>query len=709
MKTTSPQFSLDDLATAWLKRRLGVLAAMPGLNNTLGSLQVEADPVAFKHPVFPPFSAGDETTTITLLGRKNLAQLVPFVEVKWTAYQIERRCETGPWSFFSTTALVPGSPVAQVRLAVTNRTDQPRVLDLGFILSGRARNTGAEGYAWSVPTIPTSVFSFTSNEGLAQTIEVTAAGDTVMFTNDAGNAFTSFQFSPKPTAWTQGQKPTWTVPVEPGKSFVLVMTAAFTTSQADCASLVADFAKVSVPERARSFWTDLWSAAFTPGNQYFSGHLPVLKTPLVWLAKLYYNGVLTILTCRRQYPGSPTNPCYLTLWPRRGEGSGYLAWELPFTSGILARLDPQVLLELWTLAAEAPFLDYQVTNFFLGDHGGWKCSSHPHALVRGILNYQKWTGDQTWTTRKLVRKPKTVKGFEAASQGQVTAALVSQPVQHLTGLQAFLEAAKAGSNFGDRGAYLECITNYAYETAGHDALRVQALRHLSAFGEDHAAEANLQEKQILEHFDPGVGCFVCLHPHQKRVLAPNLYDLSLVLNALGYRLPQPMVEKMMEFVRQELVTQTWAHNLWPADVDVTSGIRVDHQWAGCFPAWISHFVMGALKCGAEDSWLESWLERVSLVTAQGPFGQAYWADDLYPTEAGGAAKVFDELTQGNHWVIGSGVHFAEMVLDGICGLSVDETGGLKLLPGMARVAAQVSLYNIRVGSVHYDVEKGRIV
>jgi hypothetical protein len=57
-----------------------------------------------------------------------------------------------------------------------------------------------------------------------------------------------------------------------------------------------------------------------------------------------------------------------------------------------------------------------------------------------------------------------------------------------------------------------------------------------------------------------------------------------------------------------------------------------------------------------------WLEGVSKTTQQGPFAQAYWADDIYPEELGAAAKCYDELVQGNHWVSGSGAHFAEMVI-----------------------------------------------
>jgi len=51
-----------------------VLAALPGLNNDLGALQVEADPAAVKHMIFPPYSAENETTWTTVIKGRHIAQ-----------------------------------------------------------------------------------------------------------------------------------------------------------------------------------------------------------------------------------------------------------------------------------------------------------------------------------------------------------------------------------------------------------------------------------------------------------------------------------------------------------------------------------------------------------------------------------------------------------------------------------------------------------
>jgi len=140
-----PGLSLDDLATAWLSRRMTQPAAMPGLNNDLGSIQIEADIAAIKHPVFPPYSGGNEITWLTFLNGRQLAQQVSQVEIRWRAFEVERKCQTDGWTLESRTCLLPSQPGALVQVTVTNTRSERRSLSLGFLCSGRAMNTGSEG------------------------------------------------------------------------------------------------------------------------------------------------------------------------------------------------------------------------------------------------------------------------------------------------------------------------------------------------------------------------------------------------------------------------------------------------------------------------------------------------------------------------------------------------------------------------------------
>lgn len=112
-------------------------------------------------------------------------------------------------------------------------------------------------------------------------------------------------------------------------------------------------------------------------------------------------------------------PLYLTIWPRRGEGSSYLGWELPYVSAPLARLDPAALKSEWQLLASAPLLDYQVTNYFTARHGGWACSAHPQALIEAASRLLRIGGDRSILAETIQRQRRSTAGFEAASQGQI--------------------------------------------------------------------------------------------------------------------------------------------------------------------------------------------------------------------------------------------------------------------------------------------------
>jgi len=461
----------------------------------------------------------------------------------------------------------------------------------------------------------------------------------------------------------------------------------------------------------RRIWEANWRAAFTPNNKVFSGHLPVVHSPAKSVMKFYYMGVLTLLTCRRNYDWGISNPAYLTLWPRRGEGSVYLAWDLPYISGILARLDPVVLKEMLRLTMSAPWLKYMVTNLFSGVQGSRACCTHPQAVTTSAFHLMRWQGDQSWRQWEITRKS------EKSQKGAAANAPASPMDDVLTGEAAYQQAllmhrdyhvpGSALADLGGRGPYLECITNYAHGTAGLSAVQVRALRDDAlAFGRPVATERASLLSDIRSLFKKDQGFFSCLYPNGVKYDAPNLYDIGLVLHSIGDELPEGWAARMVRFVREELATPTWAHCLRPSDLDSLSGTRADHQWSGSFGAWPAQFLLGALRSGNQEDWMAEWTAGISKVTAQGPFAQAYWAEDMTEPEVGAAAKCMDELPQGNHWACSSGVYFAELVLDGIAGLNASVDGVLSVNTQPFPLREGLSVSNIAHKKRLYVLENG---
>ena len=705
-----PVLSLDALSTAWLSRRPTVLGALPGLNHDLGSIQAEADIAAIKHPVFPPYSGGNELTAVTLIDGRQLSQYGRPVQLRWRAYALERRARAGDWRLESRTTLLPGAPGCLVTIDITNTASARRRLDLAFLLSARARNTGVEDYNWSVPSIPTDVFNFRNTRHLQQTAFDPGVPGALGLTNEDGNAHSVQGAWPAPDDWRNERTPHWNRSVGAGKTFRVSLLFSFSADRDEARAIARTWwtRDDDAFTAQRAWWEARWLAAFTPDNAEFSGHLPTLTSSNEAATRLYYNGVLTLLTCRRRYRSLDGTPHHLTLWPRRGEGTVYLGWDLGYTSGLLARLDPAALRCDWRMIAETPPLAYQMTNLFENRHTGWPCSAHFQATYTSALNLVRWSGDRSWLDDTIDRQltdqekkdgvaPRTLTGREVFSD-----AVFAHRRHHLP--------RKALVDFGAREAYLEAITTYAHGTAGHTALQAWALREAAPLlGKSCTAEAARLERAVLSLAHGNAGYFDCLYPDGRRFPAANLYDIGLVLNHLGPRTPRRQVAAIIRFVRRELLTPTWAHNLAPSDLDALSGTRCDHQWAGSFPAWIPQFVLGLLKAAPTgEAWLGEWLDGVTKVTRQGPFAQAYWTEDSHPAEAGAAAKCHDELTQGNHWVISSGAFFSEMILDGICGLHAGLDGTLTVKPGYAPWAREITLENITCQGKSYRFTQGRL-
>ena len=249
--TGAPALTLDDLGTAWLRRRMTRPAAMPGLGNDLGSVQIEADIAAIKHPVFPPYSGGNEITALTLIDGRSLAQAVPHVEIRWRAFEVERRCEAGGWHLSSRTSLLPGQPGAVVRVRVENRHGAPRRLRLGFLLSGRAMNQGADGYSWRVPAIPTEPGSLMIHDGLQQTVQRALDGAGVLLTNEAGNAFSVQGCRPAPDRWNTERSPSWERDLKAGEVFEVSLLFTFHSDREQAGQSDPGAGRHAVPRRTR--------------------------------------------------------------------------------------------------------------------------------------------------------------------------------------------------------------------------------------------------------------------------------------------------------------------------------------------------------------------------------------------------------------------------------------------------------------------------
>ena len=94
-------------ASRWQGFQFSHEASQPGLTNHLGSLQVEADPIAVKHVIFPPVSSAEETTGMTTLDGQLLAAAGVTVDTRWCLSAIDRAVEMNGWRLQTQTVMPP--------------------------------------------------------------------------------------------------------------------------------------------------------------------------------------------------------------------------------------------------------------------------------------------------------------------------------------------------------------------------------------------------------------------------------------------------------------------------------------------------------------------------------------------------------------------------------------------------------------------------
>jgi hypothetical protein len=703
------QTLLPPPAGRWIPYRFGHEASLPGLTNHLGSLQAEADPVAVKHVVFPPLSAAEETTGMTTLDGVLLAASGRPVEMRWSLGRLERRCVVGGWRLDSETIAVDGAPAVIVALTIRNPGRRRRCADLRLRFSGRGRNTGGEGYLWAVPAVATTVATLNRNEGLA-----------VSERHDPRRHAVAFAATAEPCCSLQGVsglrrgEASWadgrlrlSLAVAAGASRTIHVVLAWGRDAASATSLYDRLA--AAPRAALAANRRVWTAAWRTTRADLLRSLGSRRGEVARLQTgqraMLGNAMATALYLRRDYP-SRVEGLYLTLFPRHGEGSFYL-WDVGMAAPFLARLDAPALRGMAEAAASSiDIYAQQSMNAFTGAGGGWHYAANAWSLFRLAWSYIAASGDRAWLKKRLsgIRQGQTVlamleelalawttatPGREPLTTRSRTRTARSRPAQSDGGSAPFAVSVEmpvdvgggypfAVADVGDRGTLLEGTTSYAHQVASMNAGYVWMMRRLADL-HDHAGDAPRAielrrlahglSAEILCMYRPADGFFASGQPggsvHPSRVSLDHLMVMTCMPEDLG-----PQVRKgLVASFRRELQTPGWMRCVSPAEPDVTSGIRVDVTFVGCYAGWVALMAEGLCRIG-QAGLAGDWLERMAAVTAQGPFGQAYWAENQMPPVHGGAAKSTDEMPQGTHWAEMGGVAFGATIIAGLLGIEL---------------------------------------
>ena len=93
--------------------------------------------------------------------------------------------------------------------------------------------------------------------------------------------------------------------------------------------------------RAKRIWEERWRAAFAPGNNFFSGNAPLLRTSDAEIREIYYRSVLTLLVLLRTNLWSDRT--FITSG-ERAKGVVFY-WDTSLFSTLFAMLEPEQMRE----------------------------------------------------------------------------------------------------------------------------------------------------------------------------------------------------------------------------------------------------------------------------------------------------------------------------------------------------------------------------
>ncbi len=427
-------------------------------------------------------------------------------------------------------------------------------------------------------------------------------------------------------------------------------------------------------------WEEVWRSAFTDNDDHFSGALPAITFDDPELDRLYYAGILALIHGRRTFRDLGPRARFATggqaIWtedrePLRvgyttgatdGAATTSFLWELHQAAPLLSRLDPVVLRQQLELFLRVGVDRNWGVELLTGQGVGMWYGINDGAIVAAAADYLAGTGDLTWLDRSI-------------GDATVRERLLRHVARHreLAAGARFADGddLAGGGDLADYGGahnVLECVSSYEHGVASFNALAAWCHRFAARVldsdrAAEHEAAADRIELAVLGLFAGGP--FRCRTPSGDREVRTCL-DFIYVGRYLTDALDAPTRAAMLGFFTSELATEDWMRALSPADPDsLTTELpefqtfRADHQSTGAYGGWPGLSADVRLRFGDHDATL-AWLRRISRVTREGPFGQAYWVGlPDAPAEPARKASFFN----GNCSMLISGCTLSTALLD----------------------------------------------
>lgn len=663
----------------------GDLFNPPGLTNFLGCAQAALDMVGVRSLSFPPFAQGEQSTAVMASGElvtgvlyvdgeyfTAAKQPVAFV---WQPDRVERHASYKGLDLDSTMIVPFDTQAAAVAFRVRNSARTARKVEIKLALRGGVSKSVTP---WNAAYSPAEFDNTPTIDRERGAVLFTAAHSTACAVQGAWPVADEVAAS-----WL-----VYRLELKPGQAwqctFVIAIDEQAARARETFDRLVRDFDGAAAAVRRE--WDAELAAVYTPGNDRYSGHLPLLVTSDDAVRRLYHMAAMTTIFFKRTTPHSVHGRTYVTLAPRYWQTTTFL-WDISLSSMLLAQLDPVTLRAMIETWMQMDVHKHVGSEYLTGAGVGPWYSVNDFAMCRMAREYLRWTGDRAWLDREV---------------GGVT--VIDRLVSYATHWRALDVNGHGLADYGGVLNLLEAVSNYVHEVAGLNAANVFNLRFaadlLEERGDGAQAGALRHEAEqligrVLDLYVAGEGTWSCQLPDGSRQVVRHCYDFGTVLWAIGADLDDVRKREMVRFFQAELQSPAWMRALSTRDLDVTFSIRPDHQWTGAYCAWPAIALSALYRAGQPDVAL-AWIAGLAKSTQQGPIAQAHFAETAVPAEAGGGArKAPSDQPYINDWACVAGGAYLEPIVDSLFGIDASLSGTLTARPQFARFDPKAELRNLR--------------
>ncbi len=623
---------------------------------------------------------------------------------RWWAYQTQRRAKAGDLEVLSTNRLVMEDTIILWRLRLTHTGSTKKSFQIGVAADGKLIRTATGLEIQAVALLDEVVDHFAGGGARLRIVSPNSFG-----ASDAKRTMTAtYRFLDGPEAEEAEPAARWTMLLSPGESREIRFLMSATdvdggqSPATDQATSAAWFE--AQWERAERVWEERWSAAFTPGNEFFSGNAPLLMTDDGAIQEIYYRSVLTLLVLLRTNLWS--NRTFITSG-ERAKGTVFY-WDTSLFSTLFAMLEPKQMKEQLKLFLEQdPHADAVIMFKEQRPPSPTKLIVPPGWDLRGYaandLSIFRLTWSYLCVSQDLDFLHEKIADQTVLERLRVLA----------TNWKKLLRA--PGDNLADYGEaqnLLECVPTYINKVPSFNAADVWMMRELAGIldtvgAPDEAramrAEADAMVKAVMTLYVPGTGTWASLHRDGSRVEMRHCYDFATVGRFMAGDLPDGVRGEMVGFVKRELLAEKWMRAQSMLDVAATLSDRPDHGPMGAYDAWPAVTVDAMCTLGYWDEAI-SFLRRTQAAIYEGVYAQAH---EFYgPTRTEYDAPVRIAQREGCMRECSGGGAFAESIISTLFGYAAKPGGKPALMDAQVRRGFRGELHHVPYGSQLLRIRSG---